>query len=188
LVFEGRGFGIIGAHTSGYNDKTIGVGVIGDFNDIPPNQGIINAIIRVFDDAVALGKLTDDYKIFGRSDFGRAGPGAAFMNIIREWCRHGNRTNSCDQNTTTTTSTIDSSTVIINPTIPYPLIPPYLIVRDTWGANPPKSNSIPMLKLPIVRIIIGHTGGNFCTNEVWILIIFITIYKQYFFRTIVYQL
>jgi N-acetylmuramoyl-L-alanine amidase len=118
---------------------------------------------------MALGKLTDDYKIFGRSDFGGPGPGDAFMKIVREWCRHGNRTNVCDEDTTisaliSTTSTIESSTVIRS-TVPYPLIPPFLIVRDTWGAIPPKSNSIPMLEIPIERIIIGHTGGSFCTNQ-----------------------
>jgi len=38
--------------------------------------------------------------------------------------------------------------------------------RNKWGALSPKSPSIPKLKLPIKRIIIGHTGGNFCSNEV----------------------
>ena len=69
--------------------------MIGDFTSIQPNQGIIDALLQVFDDAMVLGKLTDDFKIFGRSNFGDPGPGAAFMNIIKEWCRYGNRTNTC---------------------------------------------------------------------------------------------
>jgi len=48
-------------------------------------------------------------------------------------------------------------------------IPPYFINREDWGAIPPKSNSIPKLELPIKRIIIGHTGGSFCTTQVYFL-------------------
>ena len=96
FAFEGRGFDNWGAQAPGYNDKSIGVGVMGDFTSIPPDQGIIAAILQVLDDAMALGKLTEDYKVFGRSDFGGPGPGEAFMNIIREWCRYGNRTDPCE--------------------------------------------------------------------------------------------
>ena len=95
MAFEGVGWDYYGTHTKGFNDKTIGVGVIGYFRDVPPNDKILNAMLRVFDDAMALGKLTDDYKIFGRSDFDGPGPGDAFMNLIKEWCRYGNRTASC---------------------------------------------------------------------------------------------
>ena len=77
------------------NSLSIGVGVIGDFTSVPPNQAIINALTQVLDDAMALGKLSQDYKIFGRSDFRGPGPGTAFMNIIKTWCRYGNRTSSC---------------------------------------------------------------------------------------------
>ncbi|XP_070499680.1 uncharacterized protein [Chironomus tepperi] len=168
LVFEGRGWDIVGAHTTRYNDKTIGIGVIGDFSSIPPNQNILNAMVQVLDDAMELGKLTEDYKIFGRSDFGLAGPGDAFMNIIKTFCRYGNRTSACGQDTTieySTTSKLETSTVI-RTTISYPTVPSYLVLRHAWGADPPKSNSIPMLKLPIERIIIGHTLGASCMNEV----------------------
>lgn len=94
-AFEGRGWDVTGAHHKGLNDKTIATGVIGNFTETPPNDNILNAILRVLDDAMALGKLTEDYKIFGRIDFNGPGPGAAFMGIIREWCRYGNRTTPC---------------------------------------------------------------------------------------------
>lgn len=95
FAFEGRGFDYWGSHHSSLNGVTIGVGTMGNFHVVPPNQPIIDAMLQVFDDLVALGKLTEDYKIFGRSDFGGPGPGAAFMNIIKEWCRYGNRTSPC---------------------------------------------------------------------------------------------
>ncbi|KAL7027126.1 hypothetical protein ACKWTF_005316 [Chironomus riparius] len=95
FAFEGRGFDNWGSHDSKLNDKAIGVGVMGSFHSVPPNQAIIDAMLQVFDDTMALGKIKEDYKIFGRTDFGGPGPGAAFMNIIKEWCHYGNRTGSC---------------------------------------------------------------------------------------------
>lgn len=74
----------------------IDVGAIGNFTSVSPHQGIIGAMLQVFDDAMALGKLTSDYKIFGHSDFGGSGPGAAFMEIIKKWCRYGNGTKTCN--------------------------------------------------------------------------------------------
>lgn len=95
FAFEGRGFDYWGAHHLGLNSKSIGVGVVGNFETVPPIDSILDAMIRVFDDAMALGKLSSDYKIFGRSDFKGPGPGTAFMNIIKGWCRYGNRTELC---------------------------------------------------------------------------------------------
>ena len=94
-AFEGRGFDYWGAHAAGFNSITIGLGVIGTFETVAPNQATINAIIKVLDDAMDLGKLSQDYKIFGRNDFRDPGPGTAFMEIIRSWCRYGNRTDPC---------------------------------------------------------------------------------------------
>ncbi|XP_070502278.1 peptidoglycan recognition protein 3-like [Chironomus tepperi] len=94
-AFEGRGFDYWGSHHSGLNDKSIGVGVIGTFDNVAPKQAILDAMQQVFDDAVALGKLSKDYKIFGRSDFGGPGPGTAFMNVIKGWCHYGNKTGTC---------------------------------------------------------------------------------------------
>ena len=73
----------------------IDVGAIGNFTSVLPNQGIIGAMLQVFDDAMALGKLTKDYKIFGLSDFEGTGPGDLFMKLIKKWCRYGNGTKTC---------------------------------------------------------------------------------------------
>lgn len=64
------------------------------------------------------------------------------------------------ENKDETTTTVGLETTTSNE------IPLYLINRDVWGADPPKSNSIPKLELPLKRIIIGQTGGNFCTTQV----------------------
>ena len=133
---------------------------------------------------MALGKLTDDYKIFGRSDFDGPGPGDAFMKIIKEWCRYGNRTRDCLSSTTTssveittestelpelsTTSSVEITTEITSTSTSTTdgAITPNPVTRDEWGAQPPRSPNITKLDLPIKRIIIGHTGGSFCQNQV----------------------
>jgi hypothetical protein len=73
----------------------IDIAVIGNYAFVTPHQGIIGAMLQVFDDAMALGKLTNSYNIFGLIDFGGTGPGAAFMGIIKNWCRYGNSTRYC---------------------------------------------------------------------------------------------
>ncbi|XP_070500515.1 peptidoglycan recognition protein 3-like [Chironomus tepperi] len=95
LVFEGRGWDNVGAHTREFNPKSIGIAAIGDFSTIKPNNKLTNSILRILEDAQALGKLSSDYKIYGRSDLGYWGPGDAFMDVIKEWCRYGNRTMTC---------------------------------------------------------------------------------------------
>lgn len=145
----------------------------------------MNAILSVLDDAMALGKLTEDYKIFGRSDFGGPGPGDAFMKIIKDWCRYGNRTIDCLLSTTlhfeSTTDRSEETTATFEDTTSFEettselitggsttdvLRIPNPITRDEWEAQPPRSTNISKLDLPIKRIIIGHTGGEFCTNQV----------------------
>ncbi|KAL7040635.1 hypothetical protein ACKWTF_000476 [Chironomus riparius] len=95
LVFEGRGWDNVGAHTREYNPKTIGIAAIGNFNSITPNNKLSNSILRIIEDAQVLGKLSSNIKIYGRSDFAYSGPGNAFMNVIKEWCQYGNRTMPC---------------------------------------------------------------------------------------------
>jgi len=94
-VFEVRGWDYVAAHTKEYNSKSIGIAAIGNFSTITPNDKLSNSILRILDDAQALGKLSSDFKIYGRSDYAFSGPGDAFMNVIKEWCQYGNKTIPC---------------------------------------------------------------------------------------------
>lgn len=51
----------------------------------PPNEAIVQALLKLFDDGMHLGKVVSNYKINGRSEFLSFGPGEAFMKIIRTW-------------------------------------------------------------------------------------------------------
>lgn len=50
-----------------------------------PNEAIVQAILKLLDDGIYLGKLDSNYKVNGRSEFSSSGPGEAFMKIIRTW-------------------------------------------------------------------------------------------------------
>jgi hypothetical protein len=183
LVFEGRGWDIAGAHTSGLNTRSIGIAVIGDFRVIEPSQGMLDSLGNLLENGEALGKLTSDFRIYGRQDFDLAGPGDAFMKHVRDWCRYGNRTTPCDSSgetttrkreaSTTTSTTSPAFTTIIESTSTIRLNisnPEFMITRDEWGANYPNTG-ISRLSLPIKRIIVAHTGGESCSNEVKIIFI-----------------
>lgn len=67
--------------------------VIGDYRFVHPDDKVEEALKQLFEVGLILGKLTNDYKVFGRSDFGQSGPGAYLMDHIKRWDRYGNKTN-----------------------------------------------------------------------------------------------
>lgn len=69
--------------------ESIGISFIGDFREVPPNNATIDAALRFFDDAAALGKITEEYQINAHMDVRESeAPGEAFMKIIRTWPRY----------------------------------------------------------------------------------------------------
>jgi hypothetical protein len=46
---------------------------------------MVQATLKFFNDAQALGKLNENFHISGRVDVGKAGPGEEWMKIIRTW-------------------------------------------------------------------------------------------------------
>ncbi|KAG5676715.1 hypothetical protein PVAND_006528 [Polypedilum vanderplanki] len=96
LVFEGRGWDVIGEHTPNYDSISVGIAVIGNYDNTEPYKSMYTTLADFLDDSYALGKLTDDYKLHGQIDFGGSGPGREFFNNILNWCRYGNRTTSSE--------------------------------------------------------------------------------------------
>lgn len=85
-AFEGRGWKYEGAHTLGYNYKSIGVGFIGTFNVQLPPKNQIAAFKKLVAKGVELGYIQKDYKILAaRQLYGTESPGAAFTKEIETW-------------------------------------------------------------------------------------------------------
>ncbi|EEC14113.1 peptidoglycan recognition protein, putative, partial [Ixodes scapularis] len=53
-IYEGRGFGAIGAHTLRYNDKSVSIAFIGNFTYKVPRQEMLTSAQRLIDCGVEL--------------------------------------------------------------------------------------------------------------------------------------
>ncbi|XP_041773377.1 peptidoglycan-recognition protein SC2-like [Anopheles merus] len=87
-AYEGRGWGRQGAHAPGYNDRSVGMGVIGTFTNVIPNAAARTAARNLITCGVSLGHIASNYWLIGhRQAVATACPGNAFFNEIRTWPR-----------------------------------------------------------------------------------------------------
>lgn len=85
-------WGVAGAHTKGYNHESIGLAFIGNFNQIEPPKQQLCAAKKLLELGHALGKLTDDYGLYGHRQLTKTiSPGAALYKIIQTWEHWRNR-------------------------------------------------------------------------------------------------
>lgn len=67
-VFEGRGWDLAGSHTRSYNYFTLSIGLLGNFDEMEPDQRLLDAIQLLIDFGVNLGKIHPDYGIYAHCD------------------------------------------------------------------------------------------------------------------------
>ncbi|RWS18622.1 peptidoglycan recognition protein-like protein [Leptotrombidium deliense] len=85
-VYEGRGWGVEGAHTLGYNRNGIGISFIGDFTNVTPSNNMLNAAKALIACGVKSGKIKSTYQLHGHRDAGStACPGNKLYAIIKTW-------------------------------------------------------------------------------------------------------
>ncbi|XP_069702986.1 peptidoglycan recognition protein-like [Periplaneta americana] len=85
-VYEGRGWHQIGAHTRGYNSKSIGVALIGEFSDALPSRPQLEATKQLLKCGVQEGELSPDFKLLGhRQVSATKSPGLALYQEIQTW-------------------------------------------------------------------------------------------------------
>lgn len=85
-VYVGRGWDFQGAHTRGYNVKSISIAFIGTFNKYEPPTAQLDAAQKIIQEGVRLGKLSDTYDLYGqRQIISVESPGLALYNIIKKW-------------------------------------------------------------------------------------------------------
>ncbi|CAF0811694.1 unnamed protein product [Rotaria sp. Silwood1] len=88
-IYEGRGWTYAGAHTYGYNSKSIGISVIGDYSSRKPNAGAINAVKALIKCGVSRGYIRSNYLLRGHRDLdSTACPGNSFYNEIKTWTNY----------------------------------------------------------------------------------------------------
>ncbi|XP_020715823.1 peptidoglycan-recognition protein LC isoform X1 [Ceratitis capitata] len=86
LVYEGRGWNNVGAHTKGYNRGSICIAFIGTFNAELPTENDLKAAQLLIDEGLRLGALSKDYRLYGARQLSPTeSPGKALYNIIMKW-------------------------------------------------------------------------------------------------------
>ncbi|KAL4706907.1 hypothetical protein ACJJTC_012366 [Scirpophaga incertulas] len=85
-VYEGAGWQRIGAHTFGYNAKSIGIGFIGDFRDKLPTSKALQAAKDLLVYGVENKHLAEDYKLLGHRQLTNTiSPGEELYTEIQGW-------------------------------------------------------------------------------------------------------
>ncbi|CAH1154368.1 unnamed protein product [Phaedon cochleariae] len=85
-IYEGSGWHKVGAHTRGYNSRSIGLGFIGDFSSKRPLNLQIRAAKDFLECAIQLGELDKNYVLFGaRQVSATASPGSQLFKEIQNW-------------------------------------------------------------------------------------------------------
>lgn len=85
-MYVGRGWTKQGAHTKGYNVKSIGIAFIGTFNSYAPTEKQLCTAKKLIAGGVQEKKLTADYALYGALQLApTASPGLELYHIIQTW-------------------------------------------------------------------------------------------------------
>uniref|UniRef100_A0A8C6THJ4 Peptidoglycan recognition protein 5 n=1 Tax=Neogobius melanostomus TaxID=47308 RepID=A0A8C6THJ4_9GOBI len=75
-VYEGRGWGVVGAHTKGHNADSLGIALMGNF-DCNPSSEALMSVKQLLKAGVSQGFLFPQFVLFGHRDLGNTKcPGA----------------------------------------------------------------------------------------------------------------
>ncbi|CAK1546223.1 unnamed protein product [Leptosia nina] len=84
-VYEGSGWHV-GAHTKGFNDKSIGISFIGDFRDSLPSEEALKAAQDFLSCSVNNESLDENYDLVGHGQLSATlSPGAKLQSLIQSW-------------------------------------------------------------------------------------------------------
>lgn len=86
-IYVGRGWNQQGAHSKGFNDKSICIAFIGRFNITEPPECQLVAAQKLIEEGIKLKKLTKDYRLYGHKQLRPIfdSPGLVLYGIIQKW-------------------------------------------------------------------------------------------------------
>ncbi|XP_075956659.1 peptidoglycan recognition protein 5 [Anarhichas minor] len=70
-VYEGRGWGVVGAHAKGNNHDSLGIAFMGNFNVDMPSTEAMSSVKRLLQSAVCQGFLNPKFTLVGHRDLGQ---------------------------------------------------------------------------------------------------------------------
>ncbi|KAF3692979.1 Peptidoglycan-recognition protein SC2 [Channa argus] len=69
-LFEGRGWGVVGAHTKGNNHDSLGIAFMGNYNNDTPSTEEISSVKLLLQCGVSQGFLHREFVLLGHRDLG----------------------------------------------------------------------------------------------------------------------
>ncbi|KAF5281860.1 hypothetical protein FQR65_LT14504 [Abscondita terminalis] len=86
-AYVGRGWSIVGAHAPTYNDKSIGICLIGDWRYELPNKRQLETVKKLISCGIEMGKIAPNYTLFGHKQVreGTECPGDRLFEEITKW-------------------------------------------------------------------------------------------------------
>ncbi|XP_029302651.1 peptidoglycan recognition protein 5 [Cottoperca gobio] len=69
-VYEGRGWGVVGAHTKGNNHDSLGVAFMGNFQNDMPSTEAMSSVKQLLQTGVCDGFVCPKFALFGHRDLG----------------------------------------------------------------------------------------------------------------------
>uniref|UniRef100_A0A1A9WJ21 Peptidoglycan-recognition protein n=1 Tax=Glossina brevipalpis TaxID=37001 RepID=A0A1A9WJ21_9MUSC len=85
-IYVGRGFNVVGAHAPKYNDKSVGICLIGDWRTELPTDKMLQATRDLIAFGVSGGYIDPQYKLYGhRQVRATECPGDRLYNEITKW-------------------------------------------------------------------------------------------------------
>ncbi|XP_031348836.1 peptidoglycan-recognition protein LE-like isoform X2 [Photinus pyralis] len=86
LTYQGRGWGVIGAHTKGYNDIAVGISFIGCFLRTLPSESALHQAKALIEWGVEVGAIDKDYVLVGHCQCcPTESPGRRLFEEIQTW-------------------------------------------------------------------------------------------------------
>uniref|UniRef100_A0A3F2YX68 Peptidoglycan-recognition protein n=1 Tax=Anopheles farauti TaxID=69004 RepID=A0A3F2YX68_9DIPT len=98
-VYQGRGFNVVGAHAPRYNNRSVGICLIGDWvADLPP-KNMLAATQTLIEYGVRQGIIAQNYTLLGhRQVRSTECPGDRLFEEIKSWPHFNPMTDIVDQN------------------------------------------------------------------------------------------
>ncbi|XP_076651781.1 peptidoglycan recognition protein S3 [Halictus rubicundus] len=85
-VYEGTGWNREGAHTFGYNKKSVGIAFMGNFQETPASETMLNVAHKLITCGKSQGILRDNVRVVGaRQVTGTLSPGIKLFEQIQNW-------------------------------------------------------------------------------------------------------
>ncbi|XP_028651882.1 peptidoglycan recognition protein 5 isoform X1 [Erpetoichthys calabaricus] len=86
MVYEGRGWGIEGAHAKNYNNVALGIAIMGNFENEFPSLASLSSVQKVLQHGVLLDFLHPDFILKTHRNVSNTKcPGENLYNIIKNW-------------------------------------------------------------------------------------------------------